>query len=366
MESDAKTNLDFEGMETIKYTCPCCGYKTLTKENSLWEICEVCFWEIEPLTLQNPYYVGGPNSTSLVQAQQNFILFGANEESAKGHVRKPKANEPKDKNWKPFDFDKNLAGQTNKSLTKNINLNENWQQDWHTIITEQFGIKSEQKGIWLMASQERFSIELTYKREPNDCTLTIKESEITIFRHNSSDLEATKVLLNSWIKLLNAKIKRILKKSKKELRQFEIPVKIENKIEMAMLKCWLNWDWGHQKIRNVELQIGEETKYINYSFPDYERMFFHIQRNELSENRLIQTCFFCRYSCYNVAGNDDFGDLNCFKHCKEKIVKPKEKHELIELFRTESDKIIKVDETHYCDEYQDVMVGDWLYKMVVR
>jgi hypothetical protein len=353
-------------METIKYTCPCCGYKTHYREDSLWDICAVCHWENEPLTLQNPYYVGGPNSCSLVQAQQNFILFGANDEAAKIFARKPNADEPKDKNWKPFEYNKNLAGITNKNLTKNINLTEKWRQDWHTIISEQFGIKSEQKGIWLLATQERFTIELNYNREPNDCTLSIKESELVIFRHQSPDLEATKIILNNWIEKLNAKIEIILDNTGDEIRQFEVRMNIYNKPQIAMLKCWINWDWGHAQIRNVTLQIGEEIKQINYTFTDFERMLFHVQRNELSEERRIETCFFCRYSCYNVAGNDDFGDLNCFKHCKEEIIKPKEKHALMALFVSEKDKIAKVEETHYCAEYQEVVPGDWLYKLVVR
>jgi Cysteine-rich CPCC len=349
-----------------KFTCPCCGYKTHDREDSLWDVCAVCHWENEPLTLKNPYYVGGPNSCSLVQAQQNFILFGANDEAAMQYVRKPNADEPKDENWRPFDYDQNLAGNTNKGLTKNINLNEKWRQDWHTLTTEQFGVTSEQKGIWLLAYQERFTIELTYKHEPNDCNLTIKESEVVIFRYQSPDLEATKLILNEWIEKLNARIETILENKDDELMQFELRMKIDNKIEKAILKCWINWDWGHAQIRNVKLQIDKELKEINYTFTDFERMLFHVQRNELSEERKIETCFFCRYSCYNVVGNDDFGDLNCFKHCKEKIIQPKEKHALIALFDSEKGKITKVDETHYCADYQEVKTGDWLYKLVVR
>lgn len=29
-----------------KYTCPCCGYKTLEEEvRGSYEICPICFWE---------------------------------------------------------------------------------------------------------------------------------------------------------------------------------------------------------------------------------------------------------------------------------------------------------------------------------
>ncbi len=347
-----------------KFTCPCCGYKTHDSEDSLWQICEVCFWENEPLTLQNPYYVGGPNSTSLVQAQQNFILFGANYESAKAHVRAPNADEPKDPDWKPIDFEEHLGGSTNENLTKNIKISDKWQQDWHTIITEQYGVKSKQKGIWLLANLERFSIELTYKREPNSCKLVIKESEVIVLHHSSEDLESTKTLLNSWIEKIEDKVETILINAGDECRTFTLPINIHNKIEQAELKCWINWDWGHAQIRNASLKIGEEIVFTQNTFTDFERMLFHLQRNELSEDRRIQTCFFCRYSTYNVAGNDDFGDLNCFKTNKKAVTRVKNKHDIIALFERESS--IKVEETHHCPDYADVVPGDGLYKLLVR
>lgn len=30
----------------MKYTCPCCGYKTLDEEpTDTYAICKICFWE---------------------------------------------------------------------------------------------------------------------------------------------------------------------------------------------------------------------------------------------------------------------------------------------------------------------------------
>jgi ribosomal protein L37AE/L43A len=86
----------------IKYTCPCCGYKTHIREDSLWDICEVCFWQNDPPSLDDPYYQGGANAISLIQAQANFIAFGACEECSLNSVRDPLPDEPKDENWKPY------------------------------------------------------------------------------------------------------------------------------------------------------------------------------------------------------------------------------------------------------------------------
>ena len=46
-------------MTPEKFTCPCCGYKTFNeKPNGTYEICEVCFWEDDPLQLENPDLAG--------------------------------------------------------------------------------------------------------------------------------------------------------------------------------------------------------------------------------------------------------------------------------------------------------------------
>jgi Cysteine-rich CPCC/Bacteriocin-protection, YdeI or OmpD-Associated/Domain of unknown function (DUF1905) len=89
-------------MEVInkKYTCPCCGYKTHNREDSLWDICQVCFWQNDPPTLSDPYYEGGANGISLIKAQQNFIAFGACDKRSISSVRPPMPNESKDENWK--------------------------------------------------------------------------------------------------------------------------------------------------------------------------------------------------------------------------------------------------------------------------
>jgi hypothetical protein len=87
-----------------KFTCPCCGHKTFTKEpNGTYDICQVCYWEDDPIQLNEPSYEGGANRVSLKQAQRNFIELGACEVGMKPNVRQPNLEEPKDKNWKPLD-----------------------------------------------------------------------------------------------------------------------------------------------------------------------------------------------------------------------------------------------------------------------
>jgi Cysteine-rich CPCC len=83
-----------------KYPCVCCGYKTMYREDNLWEICPVCFWQSDPFENTQPGYKGGANGIILKEAQQNFIVFGACTEGAKPFVRLPNEDEVKDSNWK--------------------------------------------------------------------------------------------------------------------------------------------------------------------------------------------------------------------------------------------------------------------------
>ena len=87
----------------MKYTCPCCGYKTLDEEPpGTYDICSICFWEDDEVQYDDPEYGGGANIPSLRQAQKNYVLFGACEERHIKFVRKPKENDVKDPSWKPL------------------------------------------------------------------------------------------------------------------------------------------------------------------------------------------------------------------------------------------------------------------------
>jgi hypothetical protein len=83
-----------------KHACVCCGYKTMYREDHLWEICPVCFWQSCPLQNTEPTNNSGANTVSLKEAQHNFILFGACDESARQFVRPPHKDEARDNSWK--------------------------------------------------------------------------------------------------------------------------------------------------------------------------------------------------------------------------------------------------------------------------
>ncbi|PLT28461.1 CPCC family cysteine-rich protein [Peribacillus deserti] len=87
----------------MKYTCPCCGYKTLDEEPpGTYFICDICCWEDDGVQFNDPDYVGGANSVSFREAQQNFIIYGACDKGSVKHVRKPNLKDIKDPYWTPI------------------------------------------------------------------------------------------------------------------------------------------------------------------------------------------------------------------------------------------------------------------------
>ena len=87
----------------MNYTCPCCGYKTLTDQPpDTYDICAVCYWEDDGYQYENPAEEGGANGVSLKQAQENFLAFGACDKESLKFVRVLTEEDVKDQNFKPF------------------------------------------------------------------------------------------------------------------------------------------------------------------------------------------------------------------------------------------------------------------------
>lgn len=83
-----------------KYPCPCCGFKTFKEYPGSDEICPVCFWQDNLISLDYMYNNVGPNHISLQQAQINYAEFGAKEMRLREHTREPTEDEPKDFAWR--------------------------------------------------------------------------------------------------------------------------------------------------------------------------------------------------------------------------------------------------------------------------
>lgn len=90
--------------EMRRYTCSCCGYKTLVEgTRDSYEICVVCYWEDDFVQNEDPDYEGGANEVSLRQAQENFKIYGACEGRFKALVVQPElGGYEKDTSFKTF------------------------------------------------------------------------------------------------------------------------------------------------------------------------------------------------------------------------------------------------------------------------
>ena len=83
-----------------KFTCPCCGYCTLSGSPGSYEVCHVCFWEDDPVQLLDPWYQGGANSVSLQEAQKNYAKFGVSEPKFKSNVKGVLPGDQRDPLWR--------------------------------------------------------------------------------------------------------------------------------------------------------------------------------------------------------------------------------------------------------------------------
>ena len=92
-------------MDKKLFACPCCGYYTLQeKPPGTYEICDICYWEDDPIQFEDPFLDEGANEVSLMEAQLNFIDFGASDEICIDAVRKPTEQDKKDPNFKLIEW----------------------------------------------------------------------------------------------------------------------------------------------------------------------------------------------------------------------------------------------------------------------
>ena len=84
-----------------KYSCPYCGYMSFDEPSGSYSICQICFWEDDAVQLAYPYSRGA--NLPLVEAQANYVAFGACDEHSKQYVREPIAGDMRDPQWRSFD-----------------------------------------------------------------------------------------------------------------------------------------------------------------------------------------------------------------------------------------------------------------------
>jgi hypothetical protein len=86
----------------MKYPCPACGFLVFAETPGSQDICPICFWQDDASSLRYATIADGPNDVSLVEAQRNFVTFGASSERLKRHVRTPTTFDERDPHWRPI------------------------------------------------------------------------------------------------------------------------------------------------------------------------------------------------------------------------------------------------------------------------
>ncbi len=79
-------------MSARPIACPCCNCLTLESQGH-YDICDVCFWEDDPIQRNDPTYGGGANVPSLQTARENYGKFGASDFAMLNLVRAPTCDE---------------------------------------------------------------------------------------------------------------------------------------------------------------------------------------------------------------------------------------------------------------------------------
>ena len=88
-------------MKKPQYTCPCCGYRTFETWPGSYDICHICYWEDDPVQILDPWFPGGANVPSLVDAQRSFRECGAMEKRFVPNVSGALPSDERDAEWRP-------------------------------------------------------------------------------------------------------------------------------------------------------------------------------------------------------------------------------------------------------------------------
>ena len=97
-------NNEWKGRFYEKVSMSLLGYYTLQntfitdKDEPLFDICEVCYWQYDPVAHEKPDTIIGANSVSLNQAKINYKEYGASNLRFISYVRKPHWEESPENN----------------------------------------------------------------------------------------------------------------------------------------------------------------------------------------------------------------------------------------------------------------------------
>jgi hypothetical protein len=255
---------------------------------------------------------------------------------------------------------------TNTYLVKQLQFDDSWNFAWYNIDYN----KTEQQLyddylILCGTYKNTFLLEVEFSEHSKYLFYKINEGSAHIKYGTVDNWDELVSCVQLWINYIEKNAETIYSKPNAEKVERPMKVLAGKALQDATFSMYRNTDWDIEKFRGAYLSIGDENfAHIN-TYIGVEDLLINLQEG-LPDNIKIQSCFFCRYSNYSVAGNDNYGDLNCFKHCKEKCNSLKSKNDVIDLFENEYEKSKKVEETFYCKEFEAIQENNYVYKSQIK
>jgi hypothetical protein len=256
---------------------------------------------------------------------------------------------------------------TNTYLVKQLSFDEHWKMAWNNIDYN----KTEQdlcykNLIFCGTYKDTYLLDVEYLEHSNYLRYEIKEGSANIKYGTVDNWDELVSSVQLWIDYIQANADTICSKKLIE-EKLERPIKVlvDEKLTDAVFCTYQNMDWDIEKFRGGYFSINEDNYANINTYIGMEDLLINLQ-DTLPKYIKMQSCLFCRYSHYNVAGNDNFGDLNCFKHCKEKCGSVKSKNDIIDLLDEEYTSSAKVEETYFCNDFAAIRKQDHEYKSVLK
>jgi hypothetical protein len=251
---------------------------------------------------------------------------------------------------------------TNTYIIKQLSFDEHWKMAWYNIDYN----KTEQQlydGNLILCGtyKDVFLLEIEYGEYNQFLSYKICEGSANIKYSTVDNWDELVSCVQLWINYIEKKADTVYSKPQIEKIESTMKVLLDRALQDATFSMYRNMDWDLEKFRGAYLTLADNNYCIINTFIGVEDLMIALQ-DSLPKKILIQSCMFCKYSNYMVAGNDNFGDLNCFVHCREKCENIKSKNDIMDLFDSEFAHSKKVQETFYCTEFAAIEKHNFVYK----
>jgi hypothetical protein len=258
------------------------------------------------------------------------------------------------------------ASFTNTYLVTQLKFDTHWKFAWYNIDYNKTEKQLYDGNLILCGTyKDIFLLEVEYLEHSNFLMYKVTEGSANIKYSTVDDWDELVSCVQLWINYIEQNAERVYSKPQAEKVERPMKVLLDGTLQDATFCMYKNIDWEVEKFRGAYLSIGNENYAHINTYIGVEDLMIKLQEG-LPENILIQSCFFCRLSNYMVAGNDNFGDLNCFKHCKEKCNSLKTKNDIIDLFESDFKESKKVEDTFYCDEFEAIQEQNFVFKSQIK